>query len=639
MADLDTAGKVAGIVGTIAGVAGLGVSTHALKQPGTDGGATRSGLAWPESDPPPGLVNLPPQPSPSQFVGREEVLDRLDDTQEGPGGMVVHAVHGLGGIGKSTLAAHWATTRATDYYPIWWISADSPAALKAGLAALATALQPALSDEMSLDLEALQERAVQWLAAHHGWLVILDDVNDPDDIRWLLARVRGRPGGVRRNKRPRGRSRYRRRSSGRFLITSRTTGWRGLATAVPVDVLDQAEAVDLLNRILNTGSSREVDGADELCEKLGGLPLAIEQAAAYIVDAGITPRIYSGMLASYTDEMLGQGAEGTATERTIARIWHVTQKRMTDEPLTATILRVLAWYAPDAIPRTLLDGIADPPALTHAVGRLAAYSMLATEHNTLNMHPLVQTVARTPNCQDPYRQPHDIEDARILATTQLTNALPAHLNTATDWPTWRALLPHIAALADHAPPDTRAAATARLLAQTASFLQDQSAVVLATAYLERTLTGGQRLGEDHPATLTSGNNLASDYWEAVDLGWAVPVFERTLADSRRVFGEDDPVTLTSRNNLAGAYHAAGDLERAVPLYQQTLTDRERLLGEDHPATLTSRSNLAGAYLASGDLGRAIPLFEGAFTDSRRVLGDQHPLTEVVRDTLAAIRGT
>ncbi|MCX4763893.1 tetratricopeptide repeat protein [Streptomyces sp. NBC_01275] len=397
-------------------------------------------------------------------------------------------------------------------------------------------------------------------------------------------------------------------------------------------VLDQSEAVELFTRIVSPNPPGELDGADELCEKLGGLPLAVEQAAAYIAEADITPRIYLDMLAMYTVEMLEQG--------TIAGTWRVTQNRMTDEPLTATILQVLAWYAPDAIPRTLLDGIADPPALTHAVGRLAAYSMLATGYNnTLNVHPLVQTVARTPNDEDPYRQPQDIDEARILATTQLINALPAHWNTATDWPTWRALLPHVEALADHAPPDAGAAATARLLARTASFLQDQSAVVLATVYLERTLTGGQRLGEDRPVTLTSRNNLASDYWEAVDLGLAVPVFERTLADSRRVFGEDDPVTLTSRNNLAGAYQAAGDLGRAVPLYQQTLADRKRLLGEDHPATVTSRSNLAGAYLATGDLGLAVPLFERTLTDSRRVLGDHHPLTKMVRDTLAAIPGT
>jgi hypothetical protein len=610
VADLDTATKVASLVGTIAGVVGLAVSASVLK---------RGRRPWVEHPVPSGLIKLPPQSSPNQFVGREQLLASLDKPLKGPTGMVVQVVYGLGGIGKSSLAAHWAGAHSTDYLPIWWISADSPAALEAGLASLATALEPDLPDALSRDLEALQERAVQWLATNHGWLVILDDVNDPEDIHWLLARIR---------------------RGGRFLITSRrTTGWRGLATPILVDVLSQAESMTLLTGILNASPStpRDRDGADELCQQLGRLPLAIEQAAAFIVETDITPRTYLDLLAAYPAKMFTIGAEGTDNSRTIARIWHVTQDRMADEPLTTTILQVLAWYAPDAIPRTLLDGLAEPPTLLRAVGRLVAYSMLTTGHNnTLYMHRLVQAVARTPDPRYPDRH-HHIDAARIQATTQLANALPTHRNTPADWPTWRALLPHIDALAEHAPPDTTAAATARLLVQTASFLHDQNAVILATTYLQRTLTEGQRLGEGQFAPLPSQNSLANDFWVAVDLEQALPVFERTLTDSVQVFGQDDPVTLTARNNLAGAYRAAGDLGRAIPVYQQTLNDRERVLGIDHPATVSSRSNLAGAYQAAGDLVQAVPLFERTLTDSRRVFGDHHPLAEAARSALGAIR--
>jgi hypothetical protein len=72
---------------------------------------------------PPGLGNLPARPG--LFVGRTTALDRLDTALAGPGGVVVQAVHGLGGIGKSALAAHWAATR-TGHAPIWWITADTP---------------------------------------------------------------------------------------------------------------------------------------------------------------------------------------------------------------------------------------------------------------------------------------------------------------------------------------------------------------------------------------------------------------------------------------------------------------------------------------------------------------------------------
>ena len=91
------------------------------------------------------------------------------------------------------------------------------------------------------------------------------------------------------------------------------------------------------------------------------------------------------------------------------------------------------------------------------------------------------------------------------------------------------------------------------------------------------------LGADHPATLTSRNNLADAYQEAGRLEQAIPLHEQTLADSERVLGADHPATLTSRNNLASAYQSAGRLEQAIGLHEQTLADRQRVLGADHPA--------------------------------------------------------
>ncbi|MGW3692305.1 tetratricopeptide repeat protein, partial [Streptomyces sp. NPDC005149] len=75
------------------------------------------------------------------------------------------------------------------------------------------------------------------------------------------------------------------------------------------------------------------------------------------------------------------------------------------------------------------------------------------------------------------------------------------------------------------------------------------------------------------------------------MGRAIPLYERTLADSERVLGPDHPDTLLSRHNLAGAYESAGDLGRAIPLYERTLADSERVLGPDHPDTLLSRHSL------------------------------------------------
>ncbi|MFJ5798607.1 tetratricopeptide repeat protein [Streptomyces decoyicus] len=85
---------------------------------------------------------------------------------------------------------------------------------------------------------------------------------------------------------------------------------------------------------------------------------------------------------------------------------------------------------------------------------------------------------------------------------------------------------------------------------------------------------------------------------AGDQGRAIPLHEAALAQRKQVLGEMHPDTLASRDNLAIAYASAGDLGRAIPLFEATLAQREQVLGDTHPSTLTSRDNLAAARQAA-----------------------------------------
>ncbi|MCB5166518.1 tetratricopeptide repeat protein [Streptomyces bambusae] len=567
-------------------------------------------------DAPPGLDNLHNRPH--HFVGRTGELDRLDAALAAPGRAVVQAIHGLGGIGKSTLAAHWAATRAHGCTPVRWINADSEAGVQQGLADLAAALQPTLAH--TLPVEKLAERALQWLATHTGWLLILDNVNDPTDIAPLTQGP----------------------TTGRLLITSRlATTWNHATTVVRLDVLDPDESLDLLTRITTATGLRNLDGAAELCAELGHLPLAIEQAAAYLVENQVTtptPRAYLDLLARYPADMYRDGSVTTTSERTIARVWRLTLDRIDSlHPLAGDLLRTLAWYAPDQIPITLLDGFAEAPARNKAIGLLTAYSMITPDPDTdsLTIHRLVQALARTPDHDDPHRPPDAIGQARNRAAANLNTALPATLDDPATWPTWRTLIPHADFLADHITEDDGTVVTARILSETGFFLCEQGLPGRALKHLRRALADTERvLGSEHPGTLTSRNNLAYGYWSAGDLVRAIPLFERTLADGERVLGSDHPNTLNSRNNLASAYESAGDLVRAIPLYERTLVERTRVLGSDHPDTLTSRNNLAYGYRSAGNLVRAIPLFERTLADIERVLGHDHPSTLTSRNNLA-----
>ncbi|MGW2397463.1 FxSxx-COOH system tetratricopeptide repeat protein [Kitasatospora sp. NPDC001664] len=608
-----------------------------------------------EVDAPPHLAHLPARHA--SFVGRERELALLDAALDGTGTAVVQALHGLGGVGKSTLAAHWAATRAGTDNPVWWITADNPANLDAGLARLATALQPALA---LLPAEQLTERAVQWLATHTGWLLILDNVDDPAHLAPLLARA----------------------TTGRILITSRrATGWHHTAVPVPLDVLSPEESLALLRRIVTAAGTRTaaLDGAAELCTELGHLPLAVEQAGAYIAETGISPAAYLHLLAEDPALMYGEAAEGHDGERTVARVWRLSLDHLTEHtPLTGDVLSLLAWCASTNIPRALLTPLDTAPAVHRAIGRLAAYSLITVNGDTLAVHRLVQSLARTPDPDDPHRLPEHIGEARELTTLLLARLLaPGDPKVPSTWSTWRAVMPHVDALAQHAHPDTDTEETALLFSGIGLFLFDQGDTRHATDYLERAYHARTRLlgddhphsvisrnslaeihlslgdfrhsirlseqnldiltrslGASHPDTLSVLNNLGQAYESMGDFTHAVPLLERALAISVQTLGDDHPDTLVSRSNLASANGSAGDLAGAVRLHEQTLTARVRVLGDDHPQTLNSRNSLASACLSAGDLDRSLVLYERTLEDRVRILGSDHPDTLLSRGNLA-----
>ncbi|MEV0767752.1 tetratricopeptide repeat protein, partial [Nocardia salmonicida] len=507
-----------------------------------------------EVEAPPGIDNL--ESWPGWFVGRETELARLDAALTvGGQPVVVAAVHGLGGVGKSSLAAYWAGTRPHGCAPIVWISADTLAGVERGLARFATRLQPALAEVLTV--EELAERALQWLATHIGWLLILDNVDKPADIAAVLARAR----------------------TGRILITGRlSVPWQAGAEVISLDVLATDDAQRLLTELITTVGQRDLDGTAQLCEALGFLPLAIQQAGAYLAHQRFTtPRGYLQLLIDQPGLTFDRAAAGTNPQRTIARVWRVTLDRVTEnEPAAVELLRTLAWYGPDNIPLTLCQKVADQPAVDAALGVLAAYNMITPDPDGagLSIHRLVQAVARTPDPTDPHRDTAAIQRARTHATDTLHAGLPDRQNPAM-WPTWRALLPHIDALTEHASGNESTTATFAAIRNDAGlFLLGQALYTRALAHLHRALADrGRVLGEEHPDTLSSRNNLAGAYQTAGRVAEAIPLFERSLADRGRVLGEQHPDTLSSRNNLAYAYQTAGRVAEAISLFERSLADR------------------------------------------------------------------
>ncbi|MFF5083645.1 tetratricopeptide repeat protein [Actinoplanes sp. NPDC000266] len=550
----------------------------------------------------PAVHNLPP--ATAVFEGRDvAVLDRL--LGRGPGtGLVVGqaAVHGLGGIGKSELVNQFARAFLDQYRLVWWVTAENRQALELGLAALTARLHPVA---MLADAQAW---AVGWLQSHSGWLLILDNVEDIADIEPLLGQVAGH---------------------GRLVVTTRRD--LGLArwtrfglTPMRLGVLEPAASVRLLVRL--TGSD-DVDGAGRLARALGDLPLALEQAAAYISQHdGFGFDGYLRLLTERFGLVAADPGECGPAQRTVAAVWRASMGAVAARSAPAVrALQVLAWLGPDNLPEDVLDplGADDPVVMGDALAVLASFSLVTRGGGQVSVHRLVQAVVRRQTPAGDGAEPADATAVSLLRQT-----IPRDpIGNVAGWPRWNQLLPHIDALTEHAGPRHNHADLMYVNDRAAAYRQFQGQTSAAILQFEQVLVDRRRvLGDDHPDTLTSRHNLAGGYESAGRVAEAITLYEQVLIDQRRVLGNDHPGTLASRSNLAGDYRSVGRIAEAIILYEQVLTDRRRMLGDDHPDTLTSRGLLAGAYASVGRVAEAITLFERVLIDQRRVLGDDHPAT-------------
>jgi hypothetical protein len=199
-----------------------------------------------------------------------------------------------------------------------------------------------------------------------------------------------------------------------LVTTRRATGWHDV-TAIRLDVFNPGEALDLCTRILTHHGSHTTDSADTVCAELGHLALAVKQAAAYCAETGTNPHDYLDMLVQWPATMFATSATSSDPKRTIARIWRLSLNHLTDTPLAGSLLRILAWYAPDNIPRDLLHNLAEPPQLAAAIGRLTPYSMITANHDgILTIYCLLQALARTPDSDGP--PPHPPKPSATPAT-------------------------------------------------------------------------------------------------------------------------------------------------------------------------------------------------------------------------------
>ena len=567
-----------------------------------------------EPPPPRPFIGVPPRIA--GFTGRADELDRIHDIllKDKPAAVTQSVgratVQGLGGVGKTSLAAEYAYRYRKLYAGVCWCSSETRTGLVTSLAGLAVTLGAASADEA--DVEEAAKAALRRLNEQRAtWLLVYDNVSSPDEIVDLL------PSGV-----------------ARVLITSRFSDWNALADEVSLDVLPVPEAA----AFLQSRSAREdASGAQLLADALGCLPLALDHAAAYCKRTQMSFSEY----ASKATSLITSVPRGVGYPRSVAATFDLAiAEAITQSQAAEALIAYLAQCAPERIPMTLVDGaIEDEAERLQALAALAEVSLVKSdpfEDGTLavTVHRLVQAVARARSEAKGIAQGAAERIIERLSTTypKLSFSDPK------SWPLCAQLTPHLLVWGEDAPTRTANAQWADLLMRAGLYLHGRGSYVQAAPLYRRALAINEKvLGPEHPETATSLSRLASLVQDQGDHTSARQLQERALAIREKMLGPEHPDVALSLNHLAIVLEAQGDITTARQLFERALAIREKTLDPEHPYTATTLHNLAHLLQNQDDLadvGRARLLHERALAIHAKVLGPEHPETATSLNYLA-----
>jgi hypothetical protein len=597
---------------------------HALSELGSRSESARPAAEFVSPGAPSGALGAAPRiwnvPNRNaDFTGRRATLARLHGELMGDGKAVVlaRALYGLGGVGKTQVALEYAHRFKADYDLIWWIPAEHPQEISLALAELAARLGLQTSDN-AIEAAAVALEELRRETGDVGrWLLIFDNAEDPADLEAFL------PTG-----------------SGHVVITSRNQAWTRQAEPVELDVFTRQESIAHLTRHI---PSLDLDDAAKVSAAVGDLPLAIEQAGAWLAETGMPAAFYVDWLATQATSALGLNKPfGYATP--VAATWDLSLSRLRERsPAAVRLLQILAFCSPGPISMTLLYGdemiahlllfdeaLHDKYMLGQVIRDISSLALARIDpgSNSLQIHRLVQAVIRAQMTEAEQRR------ARHEVHVVLAGARPRQGETddPANWSAYDLIWSHLGPSQADECDDPR---TRQLLIDWVRYqwkLGEFTAGLSLARRLEDLWT--RHLGPDHQQTLhlqfQTGNLLRVQgrFGESRDLDTYV------LGRQRATLGSEHPHALMTANGLAADLRALGDFQESLALDRETYESFKNELGPDYPRTLAAAHNLGCSLRLIGDCFTARRLDEETLSRQRRVLGSGHPDTLLSTASLA-----
>ncbi len=592
-----------------------------------------------------------PPPNPL-FTGREAELKALRTNllrrdRPNPAAQVIS---GPGGVGKTEIAAEYLHRHRDDYEIIWWIRAEHHDRVGDALIRLGQRLElrPAASaggraGAVAAVLDVLGSGV--W----PSWLLVYDNATQPLELHRYLPRLS---------------------AGGHVIITSRVQYWPGYmgADGVEVSVFGQQEAIEFLRRRVpalaaddgGQDDERRSREAERLAAALDLLPIAVEQAAAYLGETGQDVADYLTLLGQHASRF---GAQLPDLPAAVSGSWAMSAALLTSD--AADLASLCAFFSPEPIATELLCGhagaVGDPPGLAEflgsasrfraAVGQLHRLSLVKVDgaRDQIRMPRAVQAIIRGQLRQN---APDAFQAYQAAVDTLLAESNPGDPDRPGSEIAYDLSWPHIESERNFL--YTTNSALRRLIidqvrrlhlgggqVEAVQFGQDALKVwrerlgaddlhvlmlavevtvamrVLGSAAEARELSREtlrlltERYGADHEITLLCASLQGTDLRARAQFGEALELDLGLLPRFERVYGPDHERTLGVLAGLASDYRRLGRLREALQTEQRICADRRRVLGEDVPITLISQSVMAfdlrslGRYTESLNIARAV----------------------------------
>ncbi|MEN8447018.1 MAG: toll/interleukin-1 receptor domain-containing protein, partial [Cyanobacteria bacterium J06555_13] len=502
------------------------------------------------------------------FTGREAVLQALHQQLNQDKAVALsqtQAISGLGGIGKTQTAVEYVYRHRQDYQAVFWVRAETELELSTGFVEIARLLN--LPQQEAQDPNDTIQAVKQWLAHNPGWLLIFDNADHPE----LLKPFRPRQG------------------QGHILLTSRAQTFDSFGIARPVSLqkMPAEEAVAFLFKRAgrDTDDPTKSKAAADLAAALGFLPLALEQAGAFILRRNLRFSTYLSQYLKKRLALLEQQSPKVGNEqqpdRSVRTTWQLNFEAVKAlNPTSAELLQFSAFVSPETIPYELLtegreslgglltDALASAEQeearfeIAELLEPLSQYSLarIDPKSDSYTIHRLVQEVVKVEM---------DETHCRLWTKRAIESVTQAFPNSEYDnWPDCERLLPHA-----------------------------KVAIQLATAH---------QIESETTALLLAGTGYYLN--QRAQYSDAEPLYINALAMYKRLLGDEHPDVANSLNNLALLYDNQGRYSDAEPLYIDALAMYKRLLGDEHPDVALSLNNLAVLYDNQGRYSDAEPLY-------------------------------